>query len=98
MEPESRSMFSIKRSLLEERSSGGNQNCWKKRLGEGRGPPVYEILDDWYNLDRLHSAIGCPNSYEKKSRVQDHSQPQEPKLPIAARAIAERRKRDRSGQ
>jgi hypothetical protein len=43
-------------------------------------------VEGWYNPHRLHSAIGyqSPRSYEREYHSRDHSQPQQPPLPVAA--------------
>ncbi|MCS3830026.1 transposase InsO family protein [Salinibacter ruber] len=47
---------------------------------------VFDFVEGWYNPHRLYSAIDyrSPRSYEKEYHSRDHSQPQEPQLPVTA--------------
>lgn len=72
------SFFATLECELIERTSFATQS--EARLG------VFVYVEGWYNPHRLHSAIDyrSPRSCEKEYHSRDHSQLQEPQLPVAA--------------
>ncbi len=47
---------------------------------------IFEFIEGWYNPERLHSGIDyqSPQRYDDEYHSRDHSQSEEPRLPVAA--------------